>query len=130
MAARRRALAITPARAPTIRVVTAAPVAPRVRAAVVRGARRAASAAGRAAWDEKHTLAAVAAGGLLGLAVKNNWIQQLPTVPAIGRIGTIGVALWAIGKYGRNRVARHAASGVLAVAAYQLGVSGSVTGDD
>lgn len=108
--------------------VTAAPV----RSVAVR---KVASKAAAIALTEKHTLTAVGAGAALGLAERNN--IPLPYVGFLGRAGTYGVAIWALGRYTGNQMAQHAASGLLAVAAYELakgggspGAAPSVSGDE
>lgn len=90
---------------------------------LARGFGRAAMAQAR---DEKHTFAAVTAGVVLGLAERNN--VTLPHIAALGTAGTYGVLAWAVGKWGKSRMARHAASGLLAIAGYQHAKGGTVSG--
>lgn len=90
--------------------------------------RRGASAAARAAMTERHTVAAVGAAAVLGIARRQG--VQLPSIPALGVAGTYGVAAWALGRMTRSRVAEHVATGLLSVAAYELASGSSVSGDD
>lgn len=95
-------------------------------------ARRVATAAVRAALTEKHTLTAIAAGGALGLAERNN--IPIPHVEMLGKAGTLGALAWIVGKTTGNDVAKHVATGLLSIAAYELakGTSSasSVKGDE
>ena len=42
----------------------------------------------------------------------------------LGKAGTLGVAAWALGKWGKSEWARHAATGFLSIAAYELSKEG------
>jgi len=68
--------------------------------------------------DEKHTLAAVGAAAVLGLMQGQG--MSLPHFTAVGVPATYGVAAWALGRYSKNRTVQHVATGLLAVAAYDL----------
>lgn len=95
--------------------------------------RKYAGKAAAAAMSEKHTATAVGAGAVLGLLERND--VPLPYIDMLGRAGTYGLVAWAAGRYTGNQMAQHAASGLLAIAAYELakgnkpassGVSGEV----
>lgn len=86
--------------------------------------RRGASVAARAAVDEKHTVAAVVAALALGYA--ENAGIDIPSIPGLGDAGTLGVGAFLLAKFTKSRTARHVATGLLSVAAYQLGKSGSI----
>lgn len=92
--------------------------------------RKVAGRAGQVALSEKHTMTAVAAGAALGLVKRNN--VPIPYIEAIGLPGTVGLAVWAVGRFTGNQMAQHAASGLLAIAAYELaaGKAGGVAGDE
>jgi hypothetical protein len=92
--------------------------------------RRGASAAARAAASERHTAAAVLGAAAIGWAQRSG--TTLPHVASLGVAGTYGVLAWAVGRMTRSNVAQHVATGLLAVAAYQLTAGGgtSVSGDD
>lgn len=89
-------------------------------------ARRGGRAALVAAQAEKHTLAAVGTAAALGYIQKNN--VQVPHIEAIGVDGTVGLALWAFGRYTKNRTAQHMATGALACAIKGAVVSGALGG--
>lgn len=109
---------------PTIRV--AMPRAPSGRLArhVKRGARRITSEASQ----NKHRFGAIAAGFALGYMQKNGW--SLPAIPMLGQAGTLAVAAYFGGKWMKSRMLSHAATGLAAVAAYELGKDGSIAGYD
>jgi len=82
-------------------------------------------AAGVAALEERHTIAAVLAGIVLGYAERNS--VAIPDVLGIGMPATVGLGAWLLGKTTKSRMARHVATGCLAIAAYQFARSGSAT---
>jgi hypothetical protein len=82
-------------------------------------------AAGTAALEERHTIAAVLAGIVLGYAERQS--VQIPDVLGIGTPATVGLGAWILGKTTKSRMARHVATGCLAIAAYQFARSGSAT---
>ena len=128
--ARRRTSAVTVVRAapasaaPIIRV--AAPRAHainRVRAAGRRAARR----IGASGALTPITAALVSAG--VGYAEKSGLLDVLPTVPAIGRKGTLAVAAYFWSRAGGGKMARDVAVVASALAGYEFGKMGSVSGD-
>jgi hypothetical protein len=82
-------------------------------------------AAGTAALEERHTIAAVLAGIVLGYAERES--VPIPDVLGIGTPATVGLGAWILGKTTKSRMARHVATGCLAIAAYQFVRSGSGT---
>lgn len=103
----------------------------RVGSAARRHGARFGRAALSAARDEKHTLAAMVTGGALGY-MKRKGID-FPTIPTLGHTGTAGAALFILGKVTKNRMIRHAATGALAIAAFefmQLAPGQSMSGQD
>lgn len=70
------------------------------------------------AMSEKHTLTALGAAIALGMAERQGW--KLPSIPMAGPAATYGLAAWVLAKYTGNKVASHAATGLLSVAAYKL----------
>ena len=94
-----------------------------VRTIAVRSApvvRRVGSAAARAAADEKHTLAAVGAAGLLGYLDKNGHLDQLTLVEGVDPKSQLALILWAAGKVTKNKIVQHVATGVASVAIYSM----------
>lgn len=120
------------AKSRTIRVASATPTiriqAPRSPSRYRRAGhhiRRAAGTAGRKALEEKHTLMAVVGGAALGLIEKEG--IALPSIPKLGISGTYGVVAWAAGKYLKSRTLSHVATGLLAIAAYELAKTGKIS---
>lgn len=70
-------------------------------------------------------------GGILGGFAMGHLDKvgtKLPTIPVLGRAGTVGVALYFAGKHMKMPVLIHGATAALAIAAYQLGNTGKVSG--
>jgi hypothetical protein len=59
----------------------------------------------------------------LGLGLVEGKKFELPHIKQIGVAGTYGLAAWLIGRFTRNKIIQHLATGLLAVGAYQLGFS-------
>lgn len=76
-------------------------------------------------------MAATAFGGFaLGFVDKN--FPTLPTLPIIGRAGTIALAAYALGKWGGMNLGglvRDVALAGAAVAGYEMGKDGKVSGE-
>lgn len=75
-------------------------------------------------------MAATAFGGFaLGFVDKN--FPTLPTLPLIGRAGTIAVGAYLLGKFGglRSGLVRDVALAGAAVAGYEMGKDGKVVGE-
>ena len=89
--------------------------------------RRGASKAGQFARDQRHTLVAVGAAAGIGLAKRFN--LTLPSVNVLGVAGTYGVAAFLAGRFMKNQILEHVATGLLSVAAYEMAASGTLTGD-
>lgn len=87
---------------------------------------RYASGAGRAVSSEKHTLIALVAAFVYGIARKSG--VKIPSFGPFGPASTAGLGLWAIGRWGHNTSASHAATGLLSIAAYQYASTGEVVG--
>ncbi len=130
MAAKSTTRIVRTASPQTIRIaVPRAPLAKRAKAAAHRGARHIASAA----MDEKHTLVALVAAGVLGFAQREG--ISIPHVEIAGEAGTAGLVAWAVGKWGKSRIARHVATGLLSIAVYEKAkgegaASKAVSGDE
>lgn len=86
-------------------------------------ARRGISAAARAASAEKHTLVAVA--GAAGFGFLRRQGVSLPAFGPLTAEATAGLVAWGIGKYTKNRMASHLATGLLSVAAFDLASGGA-----
>jgi hypothetical protein len=79
-------------------------------------ARRGGRAAVGAALSERHTMAAVVTAGAFGYMTRPG-SAALPHIAALGQAGTYGMALWAVGRFGKSRMAQHMATGLLCVQA-------------
>jgi hypothetical protein len=77
-------------------------------------------------FGEKHRVGAILGGAVLGLLDKSG--TTIPTLPYLGKAGTVGVAAWVIGKYMHNQWAEDMATGMLSIAAYELAKEGSISG--
>lgn len=90
------------------------------------GARRGLAMAARAAMTERHTITALGTAAALGYIQKER--MQVPHISALGVDGTIGAVLWVAGRYTKNPMLQHAATGALACAVKGavVGTSGSV----
>ena len=91
-----------------------------------RSLRRVGVAAAGGAYEERHRIGAVLGGFALGMMDKA--LIEVPVIPFLGRAGTLGAAAWAIAKVTKNEWASHAATGLLAIAAYELSKDGSISG--
>jgi len=79
--------------------------------------------------NQKTIMAAAIGGAVLGFVDKS--FPTLPTLPYIGRAGTIAIAAWALsGRSGIGHIARDVALAAAAVAGYELASTGKVSGGD
>lgn len=90
----------------------------RWRTRTVQASRRGLSRAAQVAREEKHTIAAVGAAAVCGLAESRN--VALPHIEALGTAGTYGVVAYVAGRYMKSKTLSHVATGLLSVAAYKL----------
>jgi hypothetical protein len=102
----------------------------RYRNRYIRAGRRGVSRAAQVAREEKHTIAAVGAAAVCGLAESRN--IEIPHVDALGVAGTYGVAAYLAGRYMKSKTLSHVATGLLSVAAYKAAAAmegGGTSGD-
>lgn len=78
----------------------------------------------------KQRMGIVAGAFAVGVLEKQGIMSTLPTLPFIGRTGTIGVAAYLISNHGRNRLADEVCTAALCIAAHELASTGSVVGGD
>lgn len=93
-----------------------------------KGRRRSSAVAGGGGFFNQERIGGLAGGFLLGVLDKQG--TTLPTIPVLGRAGTLGLALYFGGKQFRMPLAVHMSTAALAVAAYELGNKGSISGVD
>lgn len=77
------------------------------------------------------TLAGVAlASGLIGLAEKSGILNAIPHVPLVGTKGAVALGAWAFHHFmGGGEITKDIAVAATALATYQLGKEGQITGD-
>jgi hypothetical protein len=66
---------------------------------------------------------------VVGLVEKTGILDKLPTIPVVGRKGTIALAAWYYSKHGGGNMARKVAIVAAVLSGYQLGKEGSVSGE-
>lgn len=70
----------------------------------------------------------VVGGAAVGFLQKQN--LNIPHLPMLGQAGTIGLAAYLLSDGGKNRIADEICTAALTVAAYELGSTGSIVGQD
>lgn len=128
--AKRSNLAIRTVRAaaPVIRIA-----APRAAAAVKSGGRRAGRTIRRAAGSSAHGMTPISAAvtaAVVGYAESAGFMDKLPSIPVVGRKGTLAIAAWYFSKHGGGKIARDVALIAAVLAGHELGTTGKVSGDD
>lgn len=68
-------------------------------------------------------------GALYGYAVKSGIVEKLPAIPVLGRTGTAAILLDYWSRHGGGQLAGRAARAAAAIAGYQLGNTGKISGD-
>ena len=68
-------------------------------------------------------------GALYGYAVKSGLVGKLPAIPVLGRTGTAAILLDYWARHGGGMIAHRAARAAAAIAGYQLGNDGKISGD-
>jgi hypothetical protein len=71
----------------------------------------------------------VGAAFAVGILEKMQFVKDLPSLPLLGKTGTVGVAAYFLSNGGRNKMADNIASAALTVAGYMMGATGSIVGD-
>ena len=67
-------------------------------------------------------------GGAVVGFLEHQFGDKLPTIPLLGRKGTLAVGLYIFGK-GKGGIIRDATVAAAAIAGYELGSTGKITGD-
>jgi hypothetical protein len=121
------------ARARTMVIAAPRPRTPNVNITLPRGggfgrrlARRAGSAIAGQAMQRKHTLAALGAAAALGYMSRTG--TTLPHIEAIGVPGTYALAAYALGEMTKSRTLSHMATGLGAIAVYDMVRTSSMLG--
>lgn len=132
MAKRRTRARSAPATRSIVRTVqAAAPIirvsAPRA-APKTRGRRRGGGGkSGGGSLTTERMFAAALGGGVLGLVDK--MFPNLPTIPVLGKAGTIAAIAYFFSKGKGAGIARDTALAGASIAGYQLGTAGKISGD-
>ena len=74
-----------------------------------------------------------AVGGAVFGFIEKQWGARIPTIPVLGRAGTVAVICHFVGKQGgmgRSPLVRDVGMAAAVIAGYQLGSMGKIAGDD
>jgi len=130
--AKRRTRARVPATRSIVRTVSAP--APIIRVSAPRAApktggkrRRGGKGGGGGALSTERVFAAALGGGVLGLVDK--MFPNLPTIPVLGKAGTIAAIAYFLAKGKGSGIARDTCLAGASIAGYQLGAQGKISGD-
>lgn len=133
MAKRRRRVA---AAATTTRIVRVGSPAPIVRVTAPRPVRRRRGGRRRSGGGRigsglisNETVQMAIGGVAYGYAVKLGIVEKLPAIPIIGRTGAAALLLDYASRHGGGELCRRASRAAAAIAGYQLGHEGKITGD-
>jgi hypothetical protein len=78
----------------------------------------------------KQRMGIVAGALAFGFLEKQAMFQSLPSLPMIGKSGTIGLGAYLLSNGGRNKLADDIATAALVIAAHELGSTGTIVGDN
>jgi hypothetical protein len=78
----------------------------------------------------KKRMGIVAGAAAFGFLEKQAMFASLPSLPMIGKSGTIGLAAYLVSNGGRNKLADDICTAALVIAAHELTSTGSIIGDD
>lgn len=135
MAAKKKRRVVSSRESVTTRIVKApAPIirvsAPRAPAKLVRRRRaRRSSGPNLGGLISNETIQMAIGGALYGYAVKSGIVAKLPAIPVVGRTGTAAILLDYWSRHGGGQLAHRAARAAAAIAGYQLGAEGKISGD-
>lgn len=120
---------IVKAPAPIIKVSAprAAPARRKARRSPAR--RRRSSGPNLGGLISNETIQMAIGGALYGYAVKSGIVAKLPAIPVVGRTGTAALLLDYWSRHGGGQLAHRAARAAAAIAGYQLGAEGKISGD-
>lgn len=69
------------------------------------------------------------AAAIVGMAEKSGMLDKLPTIPMLGRKGTVALAAWYWSRHGGGPWVRKVAIVAAVLAGHQLGSEGAITGE-
>jgi hypothetical protein len=73
-------------------------------------------------------MTAMAAGGFVVGFIERNWGDQIPSIPLLGRKGTIALACYFMAP--KNKILQDAGKAAASIAGYELGATGAISGID
>jgi hypothetical protein len=119
----------------TTTVVVRAPArrarsAPIVVAAPRRISRRRSGGGGGRSSGGKEIVASVIAGAAIGIIEKQNFFASLPSIPLLGKKGTIAVLAYVWRRNGGPEMARDVALVAAGLSGYQFAKDGRIDGDE
>jgi hypothetical protein len=78
-----------------------------------------------------HQRLGIVAGALaFGFLEKQALFASLPSLPMIGKSGTIGLAAYLLSNGGKNKLADDIATAAFVIAAHELGSTGTIVGEE
>ena len=77
----------------------------------------------------KEHLMMVGTGFAVGALEKMTFIQNLPSLPYLGKTGTLAIGAFLLSDGGRNKMAADIATSAAVIAGYMLGSGGTIIGD-
>jgi len=132
MAAKRksstRTVVVSQPKAPSPIIRVSAPRA----APITRRRRRSGGSRVSGSGTPKSLMGAAIGGAVFGF-IEKQWGAKIPTIPVLGRAGTVAVICHFIGKQGgmgRSQLVRDVGMAAAVIAGYQLGGTGKIAGDD
>jgi hypothetical protein len=78
----------------------------------------------------KHRMGIVAGALAVGFLEKQGFMANLPSLPFIGRTGTIGLGAYLVSSGGKNKLADDICTAALVIAAHELGSTGTIVGEE
>jgi|SRR5579872_233652 len=78
----------------------------------------------------KQRIGIVAGALAFGFLEKQALFQQLPSLPLIGKAGTVGLAAYLLSNGGKNALANDIATAAFVIAAHEFGSTGTIVGDE
>ena len=67
---------------------------------------------------------------VIGMAESGGLLAKLPSIPVVGRKGALAIAAYYYSRHGGGSLSRDVAIAAAALAGYELGSKGSISGED
>ena len=78
----------------------------------------------------KTLMGAALTTAMVGFAEKSGVLDKLPTIPILGRKGTLAIAAYLWSKHGGGQIARDVAMAAAVLSAYEFSKDGTISGAD